>query len=75
MKENEIGLDILRRLDIIICLLLDAPAKDSEASVASKVHKLSNLGLSPSETARILGKPLNYVTAIKATKRAREAKR
>jgi hypothetical protein len=74
MTENEIGSDILQRLDIIICLLLDASAIDSTTSVASKVHKLSSLGLSPSEIARILGKPLNYVTAIKATKRARENK-
>ena len=74
MNENEIGRDILQRLNIIICLLLDAPADDSAASVASKVHKLSSLGLSPSEVAKILGKPVNYVTAIKATKRAREGK-
>jgi hypothetical protein len=74
MIENEIGREILQRLDIIICLFLDMPAADSATSVASKVHKLSSLGLSPSEIAKILGKPVNYVTAIKSTKRARELK-
>ena len=74
MSENEIGQDILQRLDIIISLLLEAPVTDNATSIASKVHKLSGLGLTSSEIAKILGKPINYVTAIKATKRAREGK-
>jgi hypothetical protein len=74
MKEKDYGREILRRLDIIVCLLLDEPVTDKPASVASKVHKLSNLGLTPSEIATILGKPVNYITAIKSAKRAQEGR-
>jgi hypothetical protein len=75
MTENDCNREIVQRLGIIICLLLDAPTTNNSTSIASKVHKLSGLGLTPSETAKILGKPVNYITAIKATKRAREGKR
>jgi hypothetical protein len=75
MKENDIGLELLQRLDIIICLLLDASVNGDAVSVASKVYKLDSLGLSPSEISKILGKPINYVTAIKSTRRARGGKK
>ena len=55
MDENEFHQEILQRLDILICLLLDKPATEKPTSIASKVHKLSDLGLSPSEIAKILG--------------------
>jgi len=72
MNENELQQEILRRLDIIICLMLDRPAPDKATSVSSMVHKLGGLGLSPSEIAKILGKPVNYITAVNATRRTRK---
>jgi hypothetical protein len=75
MEEKNYQREILQRLDVIICLLLDSPADEKAVSISSKVHKLSDLGLKPSEIAMILGKPLNYITATKSTKRTREKAR
>ena len=58
---------ITQRLDIMIMLLLENGA-DGATSMAGKIHKLLGLGLTPSEVARIVGKPSNYVTAVKAGK-------
>lgn len=58
---------ITRRLDIMIMLLLEN-GTDGAASMTSKIHKLLGFGLTPSEVARIVGKPSNYVTAVKAGK-------
>ena len=72
MKDEQFQKDILQRLNVIIWLLLDAPSAEKQGSVASKVHKLSSFGLTPSEIAAVLGKPVNYITANLAAKRARE---
>ena len=62
---------LLKRLDLIIRLLLDRGSPDQPPSITSLVHRLINLGFSPSETASIIGKPLNYVTALSSSKRAK----
>ncbi len=68
---------ITRRLDIMIMLALENGA-DGATSMTGKIQKLLGFGLTPSEVARIVGKPANYVTAVKAgnasKKRAAAAK-
>ncbi len=59
-KENR-NVEITRRLDAVIALL----AQPSESKTA-KIVILRNAGLRPTEIARILGKPLSYVTATLA---------
>jgi len=71
MKEDYFQKELLRRLDVLISLQLESPVADKQPSIASKVHRLINLGLTPREVAAIIGKPINYVTAVLATKRAR----
>lgn len=74
MKEDQFHREILRRLDVLISLQLDIPLADGRASIASKVNRLISLGLAPAEVASIIGKPVNYITAILATKKARAKK-
>jgi hypothetical protein len=65
---------LLKRLDLIIRLLLDRGSPEQPPSITSLVHRLIDLGFSPSETASIIGKPLNYVTALSSSKRAKSKK-
>ena len=68
--EEKFGRELLRRLDILISLLLETPKADKPTTMTDKIAKLSDLGLTPAETGRILGKPVNYVTgALSARKR------
>lgn len=53
----------VRRLDILISLALDQLTPDGVMPVAGKIRRLSEMGLAASDVARIIGKPLNYVTA------------
>ncbi len=74
MKEEQFQKELLRRLDVLISIQLDATPSEGQASIVSKVCRLVNLGLAPAEVATIIGKPVNYITAILATKRARTKK-
>ena len=65
---------ITRRLDIMIMLLMENGA-DGATSTTHKINKLLDLGLSQPEVARVIGKKLNYVTAvISGKKRSTKAK-
>lgn len=75
MEPRDVQKDVLRRLNILISLELDRQQDTKISSIASKVHRLIALGLAPSEVANIIGKPVNYVTALLATKRARARRR
>jgi hypothetical protein len=55
---------ILRRLDAIVLLLLEAGASPSR-TMTEKVVRLLDLGFSASETAAMVGKKSNYVAAIR----------
>jgi hypothetical protein len=54
---------LLRRLDILIMLQTEIAGEPAATRPASKIQRLLGLGLSASEIASILGKPINYVTA------------
>ena len=64
---------ITRRLDILIALSLEQLAGEGKSTMADKISKLAELGVPPADTARILGKPLNYVTATLSQRKARKA--
>lgn len=69
MTDEQYRKSILRRFDVLISLQLDAVPVETKVSIASKVERLTNMGLLPSEVASIIGKPTNYVTAVLATKK------
>jgi hypothetical protein len=72
MNEQQFQDAILRRLDILIALQLDAASTDV-AATSSKIDRLLATGATPAETAKIIGKPVNYVTAVMAMKNKRAA--
>jgi len=59
---EEQTVDLARRLDVLIFLQLDQNCP----SMTEKVQKLSQAGLSSAEIGRVVGKPSNYVTAIRS---------
>lgn len=65
--------EIIKRLNILIALNLDNTAKNG-LSMADKITKLSDLGVSSADIARILSKPANYVTATLSQRKARKKK-
>lgn len=71
---DEFQRQLLKRLDLIIRLQLDRGSPETPASITSIVHRLLDLGFSSPETASIVGKPLNYVTALSSTKKAKAKK-
>ena len=75
MTEEQYRKGVLRRFDVLISLQLDAVSPETKVSLASKVERLTNMGLAPSEVGSIIGKPTNYVTAVLATKKKASRKR
>jgi hypothetical protein len=67
---DEIQNSILRRLDILISLQLENPLPDGVAT-SVKIARLLSAGASPAEAAKIVGKPINYVTAVMAMRKKR----
>lgn len=59
---------IRKRLDIMILLLLEQ-GHDPAVSVTRKIERLLAFGLTNSEVAQVIGKKINYVTAVTAGKR------
>jgi hypothetical protein len=70
MNDQQFQDAILRRFDILIALQLDNSSAESIAT-SSKIDRLLAAGATPAETAKIIGKPVNYVTAVMATKNKR----
>jgi len=63
MSNGDQTQDIVRRLDVLIQLMLDNLGDGTGMAIASKIYRLTDLGLSPAQTANILGKPTSYVTS------------
>jgi hypothetical protein len=61
---------ILRRLDILIALQLDNVSANGTAT-SGKIERLLSIGASAAEAAKIVGKPINYVTAVMAVRKKR----
>ena len=75
MQDDKILKQILRRLDILISLQVEPSTESDKVPVANKIRRLAELGLTPTEIAGVLGKPLNYVTGtLSRQKKALKAK-
>ena len=72
MALGDVEQSIIRRLDILIALSLEQLTGEGKLTMADKICKLIELGVPPADTARILGKPLNYVTATLSQRKARK---
>ena len=57
-----------KRLDVIILLLLETGSNPA-VSTTRKIEKLLEFGLTQPEVAQVIGKKLNYVTAVISGKR------
>jgi regulatory protein YycI of two-component signal transduction system YycFG len=66
--------EIIKRLNILIALNLENTAQKG-LSMTDKIIKLSNLGVSSADIARILGKPANYITATLSQKKRKKKKK
>jgi hypothetical protein len=67
--------DLAQRLDILISLTLDSLADDGEMKIATKIHRLTDLEVSASLIAQIVGKSSNYVTATQSQQRSKKGKK
>lgn len=75
MAKEDFGNKLLKRFNVFILLMAGMEVTGNPISVADKVHKLINLGLSPAEVTEILGKNTNYVTAITHSKKNKVKKK
>jgi hypothetical protein len=57
-----------KRFDAVILLLLES-SPNGAGSTSRKIERLLELGFSQPDVAQILGKKLNYVTAVTSTKK------
>jgi hypothetical protein len=71
MEADKLNEDVVIRLNVLINLLLDQTPAESSLTTTSKIYKLEELGIPPSDIAKILGKPLNHVTSASAKKRTK----
>lgn len=71
MESEEWQKTIIERLNILIALNLDATATEDLPTMKSKILRLHELGLPPSEIGQILGKATNYVSAVLSKAEAR----
>jgi hypothetical protein len=70
--QNVLDEEIIKRLNILIAILLEQSSKADKVSMTDKIGKLAELGISQPDIAKILGKPLNYVTALLSQKKSRK---
>ena len=64
--------DIIKRLDILIALVLRGSSTEATVSMTDQIGKLADIGVPSADIARILGKPLNYVTASRSQRKSRK---
>lgn len=71
-RENNIDEEIIKRLNILIALFLEQSSHGTTLSMTEKICKLNDLGVPQADIARILGKPLNYVTASLSQRKSKK---
>jgi len=74
MEDINLQRTIIKRLNTLISLMSDIASSENSTSTAQKIHRLSDLGLSPAEIGEILNKPTNYITATIHQKKKRSEK-
>jgi hypothetical protein len=71
-SKDQLKDEVIQRLNILISLLLEGSSAKEGFSMSDKITKLVDLGVPSSDIAKILGKPLNYVTAVISQKKSRK---
>ncbi len=64
--------EIIKRLNILIALALEQTSGQSTPPMSDRISKLARLGVPSPDIGRILGKPLNYVTATLSQQRSKK---
>jgi hypothetical protein len=72
--DDQFRQDVLLRLDVIVALLLDAPGAGGQPSTSAKIQRLLGLGFSQAQTASMVRKPANYVSAVIAESKKRKGR-
>ena len=71
MDNDTLLKQVIRRLDVLIALQIESSGGPDAIRPAAKIRRLSELGLSSSDVASIVGKPINYVTATLSMEKKR----
>lgn len=74
-SKNKFEEDMIKRLDILIALALEKSTGEATLSMTDRIGKLADIGVPSAEIARILGKPLNYVTALRSQRKSRKKRK
>lgn len=76
-NKDRINEEIVKRLNVLISLALEQLSREKTLSITKKIQKLADLNVTPVDIAKILNKPLNYITAIlsQRKRRGKEGKR
>lgn len=70
------GVEVLKRLNIIINLLLNqAGNPENQMRIGERIKYLKSMGLPEVEIGKIVGKPTNYVHAVLSQEKKREKER
>lgn len=72
MKDSNYEEQVIKRLNVIIGLLIDAQGEAQGVSDAMKVKRLLAMGLTASEVSAITNRPTNYVTATASQARKKK---
>ena len=75
MTEEDYRAAMIQRMDVLIPLLLDGMPAETESSNATRIERLTAIGLSQPAVAKVIGKPLDYVTATMSQRRQSAARR
>lgn len=74
--DNAVLNQILRRLDVLISLAFEKSVESNSISLAGKIKRMAEFGLTVSEIASVISKPANYVTAtLSQQKKSAERKK
>lgn len=68
MSPEQLSERMLKRLDVVILLLLESAPGGAETTTR-KIERLLEFGFTKSEVAQIIGKPVNYVSAVTSGKK------
>ena len=63
--------DILLRLDVMVRLLMRMATSCEAPSVTQQILLLHSMGLQASQVAALVGKKVNYVTAVMSQRKGR----
>jgi hypothetical protein len=66
---DEFQQKLIKRLDLLLRVQLESAPQKTSISITQIVHRLLDYGLSPPEVSSIIGRPVNYITALTSSKR------